>query len=585
MARSQGPEDRLPPHNIEAEESLLGAMLLSREAIGDAVELVEPDDFFRPSHRELFRVLSELYARGETTDPVSVGDELRRLGIEEALGGQEGLNRLVIQTPAIASAGRYAQIVRDYGILRRLIRTATDIAEEAYGLPKDVRALLDHAEASILNVARGTSHESAARLEQVLMEVLEQLEQVAGSDDLGAFAVPTGFRDLDELLTGLHRSNLIIVGARPGMGKTSFALSMALNVARNQSEPVLLFSLEMNRIELGQRLVASQARVNSQRLRSGRLNEREWDQVSNAAGELATRAILIDDDPNLTVLDLRTRARRIKAEQGLSLVVIDYLQLMSSRRQSESRQLEVSEISRGLKLLARELDVPIIALSQLSRNLESRSDRRPQLADLRESGCLSWDASVRLADGTAAPIGMLWSTGARSVPLASVDSEGVPVVATGTRVVATGVKPLRGLTLANGSTLRATDNHPIATPSGWRRAGTLAPGDEVTILVDATTVATSVVESISDLGAELVFDIEVPETHAFVADGVIVHNSLEQDADVVMFIYRDELYHPDTTDRGVAEIIVAKHRNGPQGTVNLAFIADWTRFADIAPSD
>jgi len=581
MARQSTSEDRLPPHSIEAEESLLGAMLLSREAIADAAELVEPEDFFRPSYGELFRVLVDLYARGEATDPVSVGDELRRLGLDEAIGGTEGLAQLASQTPAIASAGRYAHIVRDYGVLRRLIRAASSIAEEAYSLPGDVRELLDHAEATILEVARGTHREAAVRLEQVLIEVLEQLEQVAGADDLGSYAVSTGFRDLDELLTGLHRSNLIIVGARPGMGKTSFALSMALNVARTSPEPVLLFSLEMNRLELGQRLVASQARVNSQRLRAGRLTEREWDQVSVAAGELATRAILIDDDPNLTVLDLRARARRVKAEQGLSLVVVDYLQLMSGRRQAESRQLEVSEISRGLKLLARELDVPIVALSQLSRNLESRGDRRPQLADLRESGCLAWDSAIALADGTEASIGSLWASGAHDIPLRSLSSEGGVVPANGRRVVATGVKPLVAIRLATGRELRATRNHPVRTPEGWRPAGELSAGDLV-VTVGGDATATTRVDTISEVSSELVFDIEVPETHAFVANGVVVHNSLEQDADVVMFIYRDELYHPDTPDRGVAEIIVAKHRNGPQGTVNLAFIADWTRFADIA---
>jgi replicative DNA helicase len=286
--RSQD-RDRLPPHNLEAEESLLGAMLLSREAVGDAIELVRPDDFFRPSHRQLFEVIVDLYARGETTDLVSVGDELVRRGIMELIGGSETLARLVAETPLISSVERYARIVHEYGILRRLIDAATAIAEEAYGLPTDVRSVLDRAESKILEVASGSRQSAAVGLERVLMEVLDQLEQAANAEDLTSYAVPTGFRDLDELLTGLHRSNLIIVGARPGMGKTSFALSMALNVARTSPEPVLLFSLEMNRLELGQRLVASQARVSSQRLRSGRLTEREWDQVSHAAGELAKK--------------------------------------------------------------------------------------------------------------------------------------------------------------------------------------------------------------------------------------------------------------------------------------------------------
>jgi len=579
-ARSED-RDRLPPHNLEAEESLLGAMLLSREAVGDAIELVRPDDFFRPSHRQLFEVIVDLYARGETTDLVSVGDELVRRGIMELIGGSETLARLVAETPLISSVERYARIVHEYGILRRLIDAATAIAEEAYGLPTDVRAVLDRAESKILEVASGSRQSAAVGLERVLMEVLDQLEQAANAEDLTSYAVPTGFRDLDELLTGLHRSNLIIVGARPGMGKTSFALSMALNVARTSPEPVLLFSLEMNRLELGQRLVASQARVSSQRLRSGRLTEREWDQVSHAAGELATRPILIDDDPNLTVLDLRARARRVRAERGLSLIVVDYLQLMSGRPNAESRQLEVSEISRGLKLLARELDVPIVALSQLSRNLESRGDRRPQLADLRESGCLSWDTQLTLASGEQRALGWLWAEGARDIPLRALNHEGRLVDAVGRRVVATGTKPVVEFSFADGSRLRATADHRLWTPQGWRAAGELDYGEPVVVVRGGKLTTTDLVGA-RELGTELVFDVEVPATHSFVADGVVVHNSLEQDADVVMFIYRDEAYHPDTPDRGVAEIIVAKHRNGPQGTVNLAFIADWTRFADIA---
>jgi replicative DNA helicase len=366
------------------------------------------------------------------------------------------------------------------------------------------------------------------------------------------------------------------------MGKTSFALSMASKVAENAQDPVLIFSLEMSRVEIGQRLLAGEARVDSMKIRSGRLVEREWDRISHAAGRLAERKIFIDDDPNITVLDIRARSRRLKANEGLSLVMIDYLQLMSSRRNVESRQVEVSEISRGLKLLARELDVPVIALSQLSRNLESRSDKRPLLADLRESGCLAWDTRVRLGDGTSEPIGMLWAKGRTDFTVLSAAPGGAVASAIAKRVVATGVKDLVRIEFVEGGYLDATPNHPVATPTGFVPVDRLQVGDHV-MAVDADgTQRVNTVASFESLGAELVFDIEVMETHCFYANDALVHNSLEQDADIVMFIYRDEAYRPDSPDRGVAEIIIAKHRSGPVGTVHLAFMENWALFADIA---
>ena len=573
-------EARLPPHSVEAEESLLGAMLLSRDAIGEAIEGASEDDFFHPSHRHIFSALVQLYAGGEPTDVVSVGEQLKRMSLFEQVGGVERLLLLQASTPAIASAGRYANIVRDYSLLRRLIRAATEIAEEAYSLPVSVRELVDNAEAKIFEVAKGRGNEQVITIRDVLWQALEELEELSNSDGVERGAVSSGFRDLDEKLTGLHPSNLIIVGARPGVGKTSFALSMASKVSEVSPAPVLIFSLEMSRIEIGQRLLASEARIDSQKIRSGKLSDREWDKISHAAGRLSERRIYIDDDPNVTILDIRARARRLKATDGLSLVVVDYLQLMSSRRHVESRQVEVSEISRGLKLLARELDVPVVALSQLSRNLENRGDKRPQLADLRESGCVTWDTLVTLADGSEAEIGSLWAAGKQAFEVLSLTEDGVhPAVAR--RVVATGVKPVSRIALASGRELCATANHPVLTPAGFVPLGELQVGSVVVGLREGGTEDTTVT-GIETIGSELVFDIEVEKTHNFVANRAIVHNSLEQDADIVMFIYRDDTYNPDSPDRGIAEIIVAKHRNGPVGTVHLAYMQNWALFADIA---
>ncbi|MHB8191082.1 MAG: replicative DNA helicase [Ferrimicrobium sp.] len=583
---------RMPPHSIEAEESLVGAMLLSRDAITEAVEVVTDTDFFKPSLRHVYHALWELYAAGEPTDVVSVAEYLRRDGTLDQVGGTEGLVVLQASTPAIASAARYAEIVKDYSLLRRLIHAATEIAEQAYSLPSDVRQVVDFAEARIFDVAKGNNKESAANIRDVLYEALEQLEELYGRGGAEGSGLSTGFRDLDEKLSGLHRSNLLIVGARPGMGKTSFALSMASNVAAAADEPVLIFSLEMSKIEIGQRLLAGEARVDSMKIRSGRLAEREWDRIAHAAGRLTTRKIFIDDDPNITVLDIRARARRLKATEGLSLVVVDYLQLMSSRRNVESRQVEVSEISRGLKLLARELDVPVVALSQLSRNLENRADKRPQLADLRESGCVSWETRVTMADGADQEIGWLWAHGISHFPIVSITPDGNPTTAVANRVVATGVRSLYRVTFEDGGCLNATAHHPILTEQGYVPLSDLTPKLKVVgvalpprgtgHVAIAPTLQTRHVTKITPIGHELVFDIEVPETHAFVADGLVVHNSLEQDADVVMFIYRDEAYRADSPDRGIAEIVISKHRNGPTGTVHLAFMENWALFADIA---
>lgn len=578
-------DGRVPPHSVEAEDSLLGAMLLSRDAITEALEVVDESDFFQPSLRHIFVSVLQLYAAGEPTDVVSVADLLRRNGLLEQVGGVERLLSLQASTPAITSASRYAQIVRDYALLRRLIAAATQIAEQAYAPPADVQELIDFAEAKILEVSRGNRADSATLLRDVLWDALEELEQLFAEGGAQTKVTSTGFRDLDEKLSGLHRSNLVIVGARPGMGKTSFALSMASKVANSLAQPVLIFSLEMSRIEIGQRLLAAEAKVDSVKIRTGRLTEKEWDRISHAAGRLADRRIYIDDDPNITVLDVRARARRLRAQEGLGLVVVDYLQLMSSRRNVESRQVEVSEISRGLKLLARELDVPVVALSQLSRNLETRHDKRPQLADLRESGCLAWETRIMLADGSEVPIGLLWSKGHTGLEVLGVDDRGEVVRAKARRAVATGVRDLVCIDFEDGTRLRATASHPLRTKEGFAPAGALPPGTEVLGVDDRGEVVARAVTGSWPLGRELVFDMEVPGLHSFVAEGLSVHNSLEQDADVVLFIYRDEAYREDSPDRGVAEVIIAKHRNGPTGTVTLAFIENWALFVDMARND
>ena len=394
-------------------------------------------DFYKPAHGHVYDAIQSLYGQGEPADPVTVAEELRRADLLEFIGGRAALLQIQASTPASANAGHYAQIVNELALLRRLIGVAGDIAEMGYDSPDDVVETLDRAESLVFEVAERRVSESMVGIHDALQDTLDHLEALYG-DDSELVGVPTGYTDLDAILLGLQPSNLVIVAARPGMGKTSLALGMARNVATATGRPVLFFSMEMGTLELTKRLLAMEARVDATRLWTGAAHRRSTGRGSaTRVGRLAEAQLFIDDNPHCTVMEMRAKARRMRARHGdLGLIVVDYLQLMtpSTSRRIENRQVEVSEISRGLKILARELECPVVALSQLNRQVEYRQDKRPMLADLRESG------------------------------------------------------------------------------------------------------------------------------------------GLEQDADVVIFIYRDEVYNPDSDDRGKAEIIVAKHRNGPTGKAELAFL-------------
>ncbi len=438
---------RVPPHNLEAEESLLGAMLLSRDAISAATEArVEQSDFYKPAHSHIYDAVMALYSVGEPVDPVTVADELRRADLLDLVGGRSALLRLQAETPASANAAHYAKIVNELALLRRLIGVAGDIAEMGYDDSGEVTETLDRAESMVFEVAERRVSDSMIGVSDALQHTLDQLEQIYGQTER-ITGVPTGYTDLDDLLLGLQPSTLVVLAARPAAGKTAFALGAAANVAIEARRPVIFFSMEMGTLELTKRLLAAEARVDARKLQTGQINEAEWTRLSHGVGRLAEAPLFIDDNPHCTVMEMRAKARRMKARHGdIGLIVVDYLQLMqpSTTRRSENRQVEVAEISRGLKILARELECPVVALSQLNRQLEYRADKRPMLADLRESG------------------------------------------------------------------------------------------------------------------------------------------SLEQDADVVIFLYRDEIYNPESDQRGTAEVIVAKHRNGPTGMTRLAFLDHLTKFANMA---
>jgi replicative DNA helicase len=388
----QGP--RVPPHNLDAEASLLGAMLLSSDAISIGTELLSADDFYKPAHGQIFAAISRLYETGQAADAVTVADELDRAGLSSIGADPAALVSLQANTPSSANATYYAGIVQELAILRRLIGASGEISDLAYSAPDDVASVIDSAEQMILDVAERRNAETVRSLGALLHESVDWIEERGKGRITGT---ATGYTELDNLLLGLQPSSLTIVGARPSMGKTSFALGMLTHVGAVLRRPALLFSLEMSHLELSQRLLASEARVDAQRMRTGQLSDADWQKVSRAITRLAEASIFIDDNPHLTVMDVRARARRLKKQHGeLGLVVVDYLQLMSSRTRAENRQVEVAEMSRGLKILARELQCPVVALSQLSRNLEARADKRPMLSDLRESGSLEQDADVVL---------------------------------------------------------------------------------------------------------------------------------------------------------------------------------------------
>jgi replicative DNA helicase len=435
--------NRIPPHNIDAEQSVLGAMLESKEAIANVIEILHAEDFYKPAHGEIYETVLALYGRGEAVDAITVADELGRRGVLEQIGGKPYISGLLDAYPTASSAAHYARIVEEHSLLRQLVDAGNQIQEIGFSTPEDVSEAIDESEEIIYNVGDKRLRDDIVPVKPLLSEAMIQIETLYERGE-NVTGIASGFTDLDEMTAGFQPSNLVIVAARPSQGKTALMSDFALNAAMRQQVPVVIFSLEMSRLELVQRFLASEAKVDSQRLRKGTLQDQDWARLSSALGRLAEAPIFIDDNAAITLMEMRAKCRRLKAKHGLGLVVIDYLQLMQSAKRSENRQQEVSDISRSLKIMAKELALPVLCASQLNRGVEYRADKRPMLADLRESG------------------------------------------------------------------------------------------------------------------------------------------AIEMDSDVVMFIYRDELYNPDSERRGEAEIILAKHRNGPTGSVHLAFMNQYTKFASIA---
>ena len=385
--------DRTPPHDDAAEQSVLGAMMLSKDAIADVVETIREGDFYRPAHQSVYATVLDLYGRGEPADAVTVAAELTRTGDIGRIGGAPYLHTLVAMVPTAANAGYYARIVREQAILRRLVEAGTRIVTMGYGAPGDVDDLVDRAQAEVYEVTERRTSEDYAPLREIMDEALSEIEAISnrGGEMVG---VPTGFAELDKLTNGLHPGQMVILAARPAIGKSTLGLDLARAASIKNGLASVIFSLEMSRNEIVMRLLSAEAQVPLHHMRAGTMSDADWTKLASKMGVVSDAPLFIDDSPNMTLMEIRAKCRRLKQRHDLRLVIVDYMQLMTSGKRVESRQQEVSEFSRSLKLLAKELGVPVVAISQLNRGPEQRTDKKPMLSDLRESGSLEQDADM-----------------------------------------------------------------------------------------------------------------------------------------------------------------------------------------------
>lgn len=442
MAAEEALLKRVMPHNIEAEQSVIGSMILDREAIVVASEIISEDDFYNKQYGVIFQAMVELNDEGKPVDLVTLQNRLKEKDVPPEVSSLEFVRDLITAVPTSANIKHYATIVAEKAVLRRLIKANEQVINACYTGKDSLETILEDTEKSIFNIVQHRNTGEFVPIRQVVLNAMERIEK-ASKNKGNVTGIPTGFLDLDYKTAGMQPADLVLIAARPSMGKTAFVLNVAQHVAFKQNETVAIFSLEMSKEQLVNRLFSLESKVDSQHIRTGNLNDQEWEDLIEGAGIVGKSNLIIDDTPGISIAELRSKCRKYKMEHNLKMIIIDYLQLMTGNGKSDSRQQEVSDISRSLKALARELSVPVLALSQLSRAVEQRPDHRPMLSDLRESG------------------------------------------------------------------------------------------------------------------------------------------AIEQDADVVMFIYRDDYYHPDTEKKGIAEIIIAKQRNGPIGTVELAWLPDYTKFVNI----
>ncbi len=469
---------RVPPHDLHAEQAVLASVLLNNDLINGVMEVLRPADFYQGAHRILYEAMVELYDRGRPIDQLTLSASLKDRNAEQQVGGLAYLSEIVTSVPISDNVVHYARIVKEKSILRKTIAAAQEISAAAYQGVSDIDVFLDRTEQSIFSIAEEKIKPSYFAMGEMAREAMKEIEEAYERKER-ITGVASGFRDLDQVTAGFQRSNMIVVAARPGMGKTSLCLNIAVSAATRQKTPVAIFSLEMSRQELAMRMICSEARVNFQRLRTGHLAQEEVNRLVAAVGKLSEAPIYTDDSGTLSAMELRAKARRLKKERGIGLIIVDYLQLMhgsNTRQNSENRVQEVSEISRSMKSLAKELNLPVVAVSQLSRGVESRNDKRPQMADLRE--CVTGDTLVLTTDGGRVPIRELVG---KQVDVWAMSPEGRIVPAKSDCVWSVGEKPVMRVVLASGRTIRTTPEHLLYGPGVWTRVGELKPGDRLAL--------------------------------------------------------------------------------------------------------
>jgi replicative DNA helicase len=583
----------VPPHSVEAEQAVLGGLLLDPAAWDNVADVIVAEDFYRPDHKLIFEAIGALAGGGKPCDVVTVVGELERRSELEQAGGLAYLGSLARDTPTAANVRAYADIVRERSLLRQLIRAGTEIASAVFNNDGETaRELVDKAEQKVFQIAEHgfRGRQGAAAVRSLLPAVIDQIDEAYANPD-SLRGLPTGFTDFDRMTGGLRPGDLVIVAGRPSMGKTTLAVNMAEYAALHHQTTrasVAIFSMEMPSEQVITRMLSSIGGVPLQNLRSGRISDDDWVRITSATSQLSEAKIFIDETPALTPTELRARARRVKREHGLNLIVVDYLQLMQVPGTKENRATEIAEISRGLKVLAKELSCPVIALSQLNRGVEQRENKKPVMSDLRE--CVTGDTLVCLSDGRRVPIRELVG---QTPEVVSMTQQGRITHAKSDMVWMVGTKPVYELTLASGRKLRATGKHRLYCSFGWQQVSDLRPGDRLARVLDDDQLRAAAASDIhwdGLLSVELdceedVFDMTVPDTSCWLADGIVSHNSgaIEQDADMILLIYREEVYDRNTTKKGIAEIDLVKHRNGEIGTFVLTFQGQFTRFANYVP--
>ncbi|KAB1907194.1 replicative DNA helicase [Micromonospora sp. AMSO1212t] len=472
--------EKTPPQDVAAEQCVLGGMLLSKDAIADVVEILKTNDFYRPVHATIFDAILDIYGRGEPADPITVAAALADSGDLARIGGAPYLHTLIASVPTAANAAYYARIVGERAVLRRLVEAGTRIVQLGYGTgpsgSRDVDDIVDLAQQAVYEITEKRVSEDFAVLADMLQPTLDEIEAVGAQGGVMT-GVPTGFTDLDRLLNGLHAGQLIIVAGRPGLGKSTASMDFARNAAIRANQAAAIFSLEMSKVEIVMRLLSAEARVPLHVLRSGQLSDDDWTKLARCMGEISEAPLFVDDTPSMNLMEIRAKARRLKQKHDLKLIVVDYLQLMTSPKRTESRQQEVADLSRGLKLLAKEVECPVIAVSQLNRGPEQRTDKRPQLSDLRESGCLTADTRlVRADDNSEITLGALLAGNVRDIPVWALDEGLRYTPRTLTHAFPSGTREVFRMTLSSGKQVEATANHPFLTFGGWLPLGELTVG-------------------------------------------------------------------------------------------------------------